>query len=139
MMNGPNGDAWALLHELVRRLGLNGQSEDESDEESDIFTPVELYWRNPIVQRLLDFIDECREQHARTPSGKLLPGNQFRTRERSINPPISQGNPPSGLPINLYMDTWYTALGEGSEAQRALKAKPIPLKLPVINITTRRR
>ncbi len=107
-MSGPNGEAWALLHELVLRLGLNGQSEDESDEESDVYTPVELYWRNPLVQRLLDFVDKCREQYARTPSGKRLPGNQFRTRERSVNPSVSQDSPPSGLPINLYMDTWYT-------------------------------
>ena len=138
MMTGPNGEAWALLHELVLRLGLNGQSEDESDEESDVYTPVELYWRNPLVQRLLDFIDRCREQYARTPSGKRLPGNQFRTRERSVNPSVSQDSPPSGLPINLYMDTWYTALGEGSAAQRSLMANLVPLKLPVISNTTRR-
>ena len=138
MMGGANGAAWALLHELVRRLGLNGQSEDESGDESDIYTPVELYWRNPLVQRLVDFIDKCREQYARTPSGKRLPGNQFRTRERSINPSISQNKPPSGLPINLYMHTWYLSLGEGSPAQQSLEADTTPLKLPSIDTTTRR-
>lgn len=138
MMAGANGAAWVLLHELILRLGLNGQSEDESGDESDIYTPVELYWRNPIVQRLLDFIDNCREQYARTPNGKRLPGNQFRTRERSVNPTISRNNPPSGLPINLYMDTWYAALGEGSPAQQSLKANPTTLKFPVINTTMRR-
>ena len=127
MMSGVSGASGALLHELVRRHGLNGQSEDDSGDESDVYTPVELYWRNPMVQRLLNFIDRCREQYARTPSGKRLPGNQFRSRERSINSPISQNRPLSGLPVNLYMETWYVALGEGSPTQQSLEADATPL------------
>lgn len=115
---------------MVFSLTLEGQSEDESD--GDDFVRVKQIWRCPEVEGRLDYIDECRERYMRTPNGARLPGATFRKRclanpRRRLMYDARQ--PPRCLPINLYNEAWYIALGEGTPAQVAIEASE-PVNLP---------
>lgn len=126
----PTGKVWPRLHGMVFSLTLDGQSEDESDGED--FIRVKQIWRCPDVEARLDYIDESRERFLRTQNGARLPGATFRKR-CSANPRKQRmydaRQPPPRLPINLYGEAWYTALGEESPAQAALEPSG-PIKLP---------
>ncbi len=108
---------------MVFSLTIEGQSEDESDGED--FIRVKQIWRCPEAEGRLDYIDECRERYMRTENGARLPGATFRRRYAANphrRPMYDARQPPRKLPINLYNEAWYTALGEGTPAQIAIEA-----------------
>lgn len=75
-------EKWGLLGDMVDRLGVDGQSSDDSD--GGEFTVSYLDWRSDQVTQLLDFCDENRT--LTTESGNRRPGTVPRERIREDNP-----------------------------------------------------
>jgi len=70
---------WLILFDMVEKLGVDGQSSDESDgETSRVRIKV---WRSLEVQKLMEYIDSNR--NTRTILGSQRPGNQPHSRTRS--------------------------------------------------------
>ncbi|KAF9470326.1 hypothetical protein BDN70DRAFT_902197 [Pholiota conissans] len=118
--------AWQKLHIMIRCLGAEGQSEDDSDGEGS-YTPKFMYWREPEIIKLLSYIDSLRKEYRRTENGRQLPGAQFRTRIRSAVPSQSTRPAPKSLPVNLFNQTWLTSIGDSVYRSQLQIKEQIPL------------
>lgn len=123
-------EKWGLLGDMVDRLGVDGQSSDDSD--GGEFTVSYLDWRSDQVTQLLDFCDENRT--LTTESGNRRPGTVPRERIREDNPRPSRRGPKIGLPRNFYNDLWYASLG--TTAREDVDAQP---PIPLLKLVTQRR
>ncbi|KAG6818902.1 hypothetical protein H0H93_000449 [Arthromyces matolae] len=121
--------AWALLFDMVDKLGVEGQSSDESDDdEKGPYRVKTQAWRNPNVTSLLRHIDSHRP--TRNHLGNRRPGAA--SRERKIVRDMSTrpiGKIPAKRPSNMYNDGWYEGLSNVLKAK--LGPQP-PLPLPQI-------
>lgn len=115
---------WKLMDAMVRHLGADGQSSDESDDGGG-YTATLPEWRAENVSQLLEYCDDHRKPT--TEEGKIRPGTIPRERAR-VDSPTKSGRPaPQCLPENLYNAIWYQSLPR--TAQEALHAQN-PISLP---------
>ncbi|KAF8509295.1 hypothetical protein BU17DRAFT_99083 [Hysterangium stoloniferum] len=115
--------AWIDNHMIVDNLGVEGQSSDETDEDSDgVYTVKQLNWRNRELIKMLNGVDAVRRTTNKY--GNRRPGTAPRTRKRKSardSHPTARA-PPTGKPINFYSEDWYMGLTQ--QEKIALKAKP---------------
>ncbi|KAF8505252.1 hypothetical protein BU17DRAFT_71474 [Hysterangium stoloniferum] len=115
--------AWIDNHTIVDNLGVEGQSSDETDEDSDgVYTVKRLNWRNRELIKRLNGVDAVRRTTNKY--GNRQPGTATRTRKRKSardSHPTARA-PPTGKPINFYSEDWYMGLTQ--QEKIALKAKP---------------
>lgn len=103
-----NSVAWQLLYHMVDKLGVSGNSSDES--EGDNYAIRRKEWRSTEVQYLLVYIDANRK--TTNEFGSNLPGTRPHTRFRRRNANASIHRPVAGLPRNFYNNAWYDSLTE---------------------------
>ncbi|KAF8523377.1 hypothetical protein BU17DRAFT_63944 [Hysterangium stoloniferum] len=115
--------AWIDNHTTVDNLGVEGQSSDETDEDSDgVYTVKRLNWRNRELIKSLNGVDAVRRTTNKY--GNRRPGTAPRTRKRKSardSHPTARA-PPTGKPINFYSEDWYMGLTQ--QEKITLKAKP---------------
>ncbi|KAJ7730566.1 hypothetical protein B0H16DRAFT_1469537 [Mycena metata] len=126
----PDGhDTIGLLCEMVKLLGTDGMSSDESDGDSEVpFTVAMKTWRSPDIVRLLKWIDVHRPKQ--TVFGERLPGNPPRRRRRLRygTAPTSLRRAIANLPLNFYDPVWYRGLSAGQQRRLgATESRPLPL------------
>ncbi len=95
--------------ELLGRLGVDGMSSDESDEElEDGSGPVSRVrrpiWRAPIVGRWLQVFDSVNLKRRQTTQDKR--GCYPRIRVRNNSEPSCSKGFVEGLPMNAYDESW---------------------------------
>lgn len=112
---------------MVQKLGVDGNSSDETDTENRSYTVRFKEWRSSEVSQLLRFIDDNRT-HTNA-NGNNKPGTAPRKRIRRPYPPSSQDKPIACLPLNFYNKTWYDSLSSLQQVQ--LDAQP-EMELPMI-------
>ncbi|KAF8809183.1 hypothetical protein BYT27DRAFT_7254706, partial [Phlegmacium glaucopus] len=120
--------AWEILALMVHRLGVDGNSSDETDAGDGSYAVRVKEWRSSQVKRLLRFIDNNRTQT--NAYGNNKPGNPPRKRIRRTYPPVSTDRPIACLPLNFYDKTWYDSLSPLQQAQ--LDPQP-EMELPIID------
>ncbi|KAJ7482895.1 hypothetical protein B0H11DRAFT_1914978 [Mycena galericulata] len=124
-------DTILLLFEMVKLLGTDGMSSDESAEDRNkrpMCTVVGKNWRNPDLIRLLKWIDLHRPKH--TVYGGRAPGNPPHRRIRLPygKAPTSLRRPIANLPINFYDPVWYHGLSKGQKLRlNATEPQSLPL------------
>ncbi|KAJ7148292.1 hypothetical protein C8R46DRAFT_1231303 [Mycena filopes] len=122
-------DTVELLLEMVKLLGTDGMSSDESNGESDkTCTVSSKSWRNPDLVRLLMWIDRNRPKH--NVYGDRMSGNPPHRRLRLPygSAPKSLRRAIANLPINFYDPIWYQGLSNGQKTRLgATVAQPLPL------------
>ncbi|KAJ7482866.1 hypothetical protein B0H11DRAFT_2232244 [Mycena galericulata] len=118
-----------FLYQMVKLLGTDGMSSDESTGNPDTMcTVVHKNWRHPDVVRLLRWIDlNLSNRSERKVSG---PEGHLRLRLPHGKAAVTLRYPIAGLPVNFYHPEWYDGL-EIQEKKRlgALKPQPLPLHL----------
>lgn len=124
---GGDNQAWDLLALMVQKLGVDGNSSDETDGEDRSYAVRFKEWRSKEVNELLNFIDDNRT-HTNA-NGHNKPGTLPRKRIRRIYPPSSKDRPIACLPLNFYNKTWYDSLSSLQQVQ--LDAQP-EMELPII-------
>ena len=92
------------------KLGLCGQSSDDSIAGEEDYYVRWMEWRSPDVVQRYELVKKAQTRLSKY--GKRLPGNKFRNRKRRDNVGPSSRAPPAGLPINLYNPQWYMDLPE---------------------------
>lgn len=102
----PRGDLkiWKWLLELVRTLGTDGMSSEDTDHEGGytVYRVKHLGWRRK-MEDYLDLIDAERQ----VPDGKYSrAGSDSRRRIRDDHNDNSDRKPAKCLPINLYNQDW---------------------------------
>jgi hypothetical protein len=112
---GGHNQAWDLLALMVEKLGVDGNSSDETDAEDRSYTVRVKEWRSGQVNQLLQFIDNNRT-HTNA-NGNNKPGTMPRKRIRKIYPPSSRDKPIACLPLNFYNKTWYDSLSSLQQVQ----------------------
>lgn len=113
--------AWMDVQVMHSKLGLAGQSSDESPDERDVSIVREMDWRAPEVIQRYELVKKAQGSGLNR-FGKRLPGTKPRTRIRRAGIASTARNAPAGLPINLYNPEWYLSLS-GREKDD-LAAKP---------------
>ncbi|KAJ7153758.1 hypothetical protein C8R46DRAFT_1042141 [Mycena filopes] len=121
-------DTVMLLFEMVKLLGTEGMSTDESNSDSDkTCTVVSKNWRHPDLVRLLIWIDLNRPKH--NVYGDRMSGNPVHRRLRVPygGSPKSLRRAIANLPINFYDPIWYQGLSNGQKTRLgATAAQPLP-------------
>lgn len=115
--------AWIDNYNVVDKLGIDGQSSDETDEDNEGAYDVKLLnWRNKKLIKSLNRADEVRKTTNKY--GTRRPGTKRRTRKRrsARDARPTARPPPTGKPINFYQEDWYMSLT--SQQQKDLKAGP---------------
>jgi hypothetical protein len=113
---------WKWLKKVIKSLGVDGMSSDESGEESDdgIITTVyrvkKLRWRRRLDDEL-DFIDKARDYVKGVGGRGTLPG----VRRRAVDNKESERDPVPNLPVAFYDQDWFN---NRSAAYRDLKVRP---------------
>ncbi|KAF8519974.1 hypothetical protein BU17DRAFT_65623 [Hysterangium stoloniferum] len=101
--------AWIDNHMIVDNLGVEGQSSDETDEDSDgVYTVKRLNWRNRELIKRLNGVDAVRRTTNKY--GNRRPGTAPRTCKRNSardSHPTARA-PPTGKPINFYSEDCMT-------------------------------
>ncbi|KAJ7711817.1 hypothetical protein B0H16DRAFT_1744820 [Mycena metata] len=122
-------DTIQLLLEMLKLLGTDGMSSDESD--TDLERPCTVVgkgWRCPDVVRLLKWIDLRRPKH--TVYGERKPGNAPHRRLRLPygKAPKTLRRPIANLPENFYDRIWYQGLSSGQKTRLgATEEQALPL------------
>jgi len=113
-MNACQGEekrVWKNLYEMLRNLGPDGMSSDESDKDEHnrpIFYVRTCPYRSSRLQARLDIID--REANHTNGYGNQPAGNPQRVRIRPVEPDELTRCPPVRLPRNFYDRRWLSAL-----------------------------
>lgn len=122
---------WAFLHTVVRMLGPEGMSSDESEvEEPGKRLPYKKcrarkrLWRAKELDPYLVLIDA--ERNYKNAFGNDLPGTKPRVRERSRRRPSMNSRVPPYLPFNFYDRKWYDGLTEKNKQELHPK---LPMKM----------
>ncbi|KAG5348736.1 hypothetical protein C0989_008571 [Termitomyces sp. Mn162] len=120
-----NNPAWNEMLLMVRFLGVDGQSSDESDG-GEYRVKIQT-WRDPHVTRLLRYID--RSHPTTNILGNRLPGSAPRIRQISEREETTRlySDIPAKLPANFYDKVWFETLVPG--LQTKLDPHPV-LNLP---------
>lgn len=111
--------AWFDALMMHSKLGLAGQSSDDSMPDSDTHYVREMDWRAPDIVKRYEMVAKCMES-GYTAYGKRKSGNKPRKRIRRKGYGPTSRRVPAGLPINFYDAEWYTDLN--SRQQRDLGA-----------------
>lgn len=93
------------MENMIERLGQDGMSSEESEEENDIqviYRPRNMYWRRP-MDKELDMIDK---EYRRLGQTKNRRGQKVGIRTRVPSAEDSQRGPVVGLPNCLYNERW---------------------------------
>ena len=125
---GGHNPAWDILALMVEKLGIDGNSSDETDDEDRSYAIRFREWRSGEVKRLLQFIDDNRT--LTNAYGNNKPGNPPHKRVRKTYPPVTKDNPIARLPLNFYDKIWYDSLSPLQQTQ----LDPLPeMELPIID------
>ena len=103
--------AWIDSYNIIDKLGIDGQSSDETDEDNEgVYSVKLLNWRNKQLIKRLNNADEVRRTMNKY--GTRRPGTKRRTRKRRSARDARQTvrPPPTGKPINFYNEDWYMSL-----------------------------
>lgn len=133
MQNAQNAvdENWAFLYDIVRILGRDGMSSDESEPEEG--RKVLRYkrcrvkrrqWRSREIDDLMKLID--RERAYKNAFGNDPAGTRPRVRIRPAHTISQNVWVPPFLPRNFYDTEWYDNLP--AQSQTSLHAKP-PMKM----------
>lgn len=114
--------AWLDSQNIVDRLGVDGQSSDETDEDNEVYNVKILDWRNKKLIKRLNKADEVRRTTNKY--GTRRPGTKRRTRKRKSarDSRLTVRPPPTGKPINFYSEEWYMSLTP--QQKKDIKAEP---------------
>lgn len=121
--DSPDVQRLLFMRDVLERLGKNGMSSDESDEDDDghpLFRVNYLYWRRDITS-WLDRIDEDNRHLDTNPYVAHAGAQPVRRLRRDGEDSIenaSQRKPVRMLPICLYDADWYARQGVTDELRR---------------------
>lgn len=124
-VQGRQKEAWQALYTMLNTLGVDGNSSDETDDETHTVKIRE--WRSAEVMTLLRYIDENRKRT--NGYGNPLPGARPRLRTRPRYPLTSRREAMACLPRNFYNDAWYDSLTEIEQVQLGVGE---PVELPKV-------
>ncbi|KAJ8074094.1 hypothetical protein PM082_012386 [Marasmius tenuissimus] len=113
---------WALAMAVFERLGVQGMSSDESEDEGDNvserqYTIKARVWRSGGILNLMIRTDSATKQTKRSLYGNAPPGNPPRARRRLKFPAQSKRTAVGQLPINFYDDEWLRKLSAVARGQ----------------------
>jgi hypothetical protein len=97
--------SWKWLKSVIEKLGWDGMSSEESEEEGatmTVYRPRILGWRRNIDKELKLIDDE----YLRLSRTRPRRGPHSAPRRRNAGNKLSQRDPVSGLPVCLYDEKW---------------------------------
>jgi hypothetical protein len=128
--DGTVNTGWDTLGDAVDRLGQEGMSSDESEDDEmnrRIYIINKPIWRARQVTSSLRLVDG--DHNTTNGFGNRKAGNPARTRVVRNRARESTRDAPPGLPINFYDPIWYSGLTNGEKNE--LMALP-EFQLPVV-------
>jgi len=119
------------LQGLIRSLGVDGMSSDESDVEvsGPVYGIKHVPWRGDIVTLCLRQLDSIHLSLRTTTVGRLKRGNLPRIRRDNPNL-LSERGPVGGLPMNCYNPEWFATLTENDKEDLEVLDEFFDLTLP---------
>ena len=110
---GPERQGWGFLRFVVRTLGENGMSSDESDRERGFslqFRMKRMPWRKDVTKELRFIDDEIQKDRTLAQQSKTV------ARVRSKDAPTTTREEVHGLPRSFYNNRWYSSLTKGQRS-----------------------